>query len=142
MFARYQLFCHEPLGMNPHGLSLPLRAHLVPCRRTTERDNRLHDNSPRDIDSRVVVRRCSVSTGHTEEVRLTLAIGFFTVSALMTGAACIARINDMHLHPSQSGFIGKELAKLSKGPRTMARALRPSQPFLGTRSYVPEVFYR
>src|SRR5947209_6499538 len=40
--------------MNPmaeaRGLSLPLRANLIRSRSTTERDKRLHDNSPRDID--------------------------------------------------------------------------------------------
>src|SRR6266700_2504171 len=140
--SRQERFCHEPLELKPRGLSLPLRANLFPCRLATERDNRLHDDSPRDIDGRVVVRRCSVSTGLAQKLRLTLTIGFFTVSALMTDAGCIARMNDMQLYTSQSGFIGEELAKLPKGPGTMARALRPSNRAFRPRTDVSKVLYR
>src|SRR5438034_2975265 len=116
--------------MNPRihdgGLSLPLRTDLSRSRSTTERDNRHHDRCPRDIDRGVPISVISIAARDTTESGLTLAVRFCTVATRATPTRRVAGINSVQWYASQSRLVGKELTELSKGPGSMAIALRTS----------------
>src|SRR6266700_1869981 len=105
--------CHEPRGLKPSGLHLG-----------ASRCKRLHDDSPRDIESGVPISVTGVATLHTTKRGLGLAVGFRTVSTCATRARRMARIDRMQWHASKSSLVGKEQTQLSKGPGGMARTLR------------------
>src|SRR6266516_4624599 len=63
------IYGHEPRGLKPSGLHLG-----------ASRCNRLHDGSPRDIDSGVPIIVTGVATLHTTKRGLGLAVRFRTVS--------------------------------------------------------------
>ena len=64
--------------MNPalkrRGLSLPLRTDLIGSRLATERDNRLHDGSHRDVLGGIPVSVTGIATVLACKVGLTLVI--------------------------------------------------------------------
>src|SRR6059058_3926047 len=104
------IYGHEPRGLKPSGLHLG-----------ASRCKRLHDGSPRDIESGVPISVTGVATLHTTKRGLGLAVGFRTVSTSATRARRIARIDRMQWHASKSSLVGKEQTQLPKGPGGMAR---------------------
>src|SRR6266487_2681024 len=90
------IYGHEPRGLKPSGLHLGV-----------SRCKRLHDGSPRDIESGVPISVTGVATLHTTKRGLGLAVGFRTVSTSATRARRIARIDRMQGHGSLSSLVGK-----------------------------------
>lgn len=128
--------------MNDGGLSLPLHTDLIASRSTTGRNNRLHDDSPRDVDSSIPISVTGIAALLTDKSGLTLAIGFGTVSAHMARSRRIARVDRVQRDSCKSGLIGEERTELSKGPGSMAIALRTSNRAIGACPNVPEFFNR
>ena len=128
--------------INDGGLSLPLRTDLMISRSTTERDNRHHDRCPRDIDSGIDVSVHRMTALDTTEGGLTLAVRFCTVATRATRTRRVAGINGMQWYASKSRLVGKELTELSKGPGSMAIALRTSNRAIGSFPNVPKFFNR
>ena len=124
------------------GLSLLLRTDLMISRSTTERDNRHHDRCPRDIDRGVPISVISIAARDTTESGLTLAVRFCTVATRATRTRRVAGINGMQWYASKSRLVGKELTELSKGPGSMAIALRTSNRAIGSFPNVPKFFNR
>ena len=85
-------FSHEPLGLKPSGLSLPLRTDLNISRSTSERDNRHHDRCPRDVYGGVPISVIGVAASLAEKRGLTLAVRFGTVAARATRTGRVARV--------------------------------------------------
>jgi hypothetical protein len=98
--------------MNDGGLSLPLRADLSISKSTTERDNRLHDGSPRDIESSVDVSVTRKAALLTDKRGLTLTVLFRTVTAHLARARRIAWVYEMQWHTSKSSLVLKKETEL------------------------------
>ncbi len=91
-------FSHEPLGLKPSGLSLPLRTDLNISRSTSERDNRHHDRCPRDVYGGVPISVIGMAASLTKKSGLTLAVRFGTVAAFATRTRRVARVYRVQGH--------------------------------------------
>ncbi len=116
--------------MNPalkrRGLSLPLRTDLIGSRLATERDNRLHDGSHRDVLGGIPVSVTGIATVLACKVGLTLAIRLLAMATLRTCARGIARINGVEQDACKSSFILEKETELPEGPGRMLCTLRLS----------------
>ncbi len=123
---------HEPLGMNPRGLSLPLHARLNVSRQATERDNRHHDGCPSNVDGGIDVSVHRCRAGDALKAGLTLAVLFGTVAAGTTRSRRVARVYRVQGDTSKRGLVGEKETQLPEGPGGMASALRVSNRAFGS----------
>ncbi len=88
------------------------------------RDNGLHDDSPGNIDSGVVVGRRFIAARLATKVVSTLAIRRSAMLALRTRARGVARVHEVDQHPGEEGLVLDETPKLKVGPGFVSAALR------------------
>ncbi len=93
------------------------------------RYNRLHDISPSNVASSVVVGISRVAAQATLKLSLALSVGLFAMPALRTGAAGIASVNQTKGHAVANGAVGDELPQLIETPAVVLSPLRLSQPY-------------
>lgn len=98
------------------------------------RDDRLHEVSPTDIYSGVVVGFRLEAARLAAKVVSALSVSRAAMAALRTQAGCVTRINEVDQHPGKECLVLYEASELPIGPRFVSGALR------FTNSYpLPEV---
>lgn len=71
-----------------------------------------------------------MTTVHTLEFGLALAVFFRAMPALRTSPTCVARVNERERDAGELSLVSDELPKLEERPAGNLRALRLPEPFL------------